>query len=217
MKSLSRARIYTGIAAALFATALFTSAPKEPEAQLIYGNTFPFWNVGSGGLTVTGPATFTSAAFSGTVSYLGTSSTAAVASGYVGEMIIATVASTPGVLTTTASSMNITGFTLTAGDWDVQGMCGRKLAAATASEFSCGISNTSGTPLNHDTNSTITSSGFIKQTGSIGTTVTGEYSQTTPVTRVALASTASIYLVSRDAFTAGNVSSFGYIRARRMR
>jgi hypothetical protein len=49
------------------------------------------------------------------------------------------------------------------------------------------------------------------------TTTTSDYGQGLPPVRISLAATTTIYLVCEATFSAGSVSAFGTIRARRMR
>lgn len=138
--------------------------------------------------------------------------------GYIGEIITATVIAASAVSLTTATSANVTSVSLTAGDWDVEGMIDFVTAATTnINHIHGGISDTTNT--------------LLTQTGSanVGTDpnfnrfyfnfAPGVFTETvsTPVVRVSLAATTTIYIVASATFTVAALTAYGSIRARRVR
>lgn len=110
---------------------------------------------------------------------------------------------------TNATSANITSISLTAGDWDVSGVVHVIPAGTTVvSGYNIGISTTSAT-LGDDTTQ-FSDSGFTKSAGFGGRYVT-------PVVRISVASTTTVYLVGQVNFTTSTCTANGYIRARRVR
>ena len=64
--------------------------------------------------------------------------------GYVGEYISSQVAVASAVALTTATPANVTSISLTAGDWDVDGVIDLNLSGATTTDWTSGISTTTG-------------------------------------------------------------------------
>lgn len=202
--------------AVLLAVATVIAIPAS--AQLIYGNTFPFWNV-TGPLTVTGTTTLSGpVVMSGGTSLTGTTTNDSAAAGVVGEQLTTTVAAGSAVAgAATTVSKNVTSVSLTAGDWDVSGSCNMLGSTLIATVLSCGLGTT--------TNTQATQAGG----SGIGTdplTLVSFASQTIPdsvntlrvsPTRVSLAATTTIYLVANNTFSSGSYTMYGTIRARRMR
>lgn len=276
------------------------------NAQLIYGNTFPFWNVEgpltvtglatmSGGMTLTGATSITSpeivtsittpstsfTALAGATTLLTLGGTGASASTFfpstldttssitgairtsggisaakaanfgttltvgttslltgvvtasagikgtvtndsaattiVGELLTSTVAVGAKVATTTATPVDVTSVSLTAGDWDVSFSCVKDLTGVTATIYSCGLGTTTATQLTQAGGGGVGTDPLVTQSATFGTTVTGSYTiQSMPI-RVSLAATTTIYLVAADTFSAGTLANYGTIRARRMR
>jgi hypothetical protein len=131
--------------------------------------------------------------------------------GVVGELISSSVAAA-GVTLTTAVYANITSISLTAGDWDVAGVVG--------------ITSSTGTNTiayaNYGSSTTTGATGTLGQMGSLTTpsTIANTIDFVTPIptTRYSLASTTTVYLVTRVSFGGvGTVSGYGVIRARRVR
>lgn len=110
---------------------------------------------------------------------------------------------------TTAVANNAASLSLTAGDWDVSGTIQFTVSAAsTATRFVTSINTTSATinpnaQNNHD-------SCIISAPG------LDSFSRPTPVVRISIASTTTVYLVG-IAFFSGTVTGNGFIRARRIR
>ena len=142
----------------------------------------------------------------------GTTAGGNATSGYIGEF----VSSNPGSPVTPAASgsqVNVTSISLTAGDWDVEGMM-ETIAGATSSfsALAAGISTTSN---NYDS----TNKGGINQ---LATTIPAGMSQYMPtgVRRINISSTTTVYLVGFSSYAALGGATFGtdsYIRARRVR
>jgi len=144
----------------------------------------------------------------GSVAIHGTSTNDSAAAGNVGEEIQSLVALGSAVGLTNVTPANITSISLTAGDWDVEGSVNFTMAAATFTQTEAGISSTS---------ATLPSDGSEVYSGLQGTTLTLKDSITLPRKRVSLASTTTVYLVAQAAFSAGTVSGYGAITARRVR
>ena len=130
--------------------------------------------------------------------------------GVVGELISSSVASGPAVSLTTATFANITTISLTAGDWDVTGLVAITTGATTTIDY-----------INYGVSTTSATSGSLGQMGSITTNTniaaTIDYAVSAPVTRLSLASTTTVYLVTRVSFAIGTANAYGVIRARRIR
>lgn len=141
---------------------------------------------------------------------VGTTTNNNATAGSVGEHVTASAASTV-VALTTATAANMTSISLTAGDWDVSGTCVFQTAATTSVTLTrCGVSTTSAT---FGADGTYTSSTFAAVVpGAV------EYADAvSPVTRVSLAATTTVYLVGLSNFTVSTQTAGGVIRARRVR
>lgn len=137
----------------------------------------------------------------------GTATNDNAAAGYVGEFLSATLNQGSAVALTDSTGANVTSLTLTAGDWEVQGIAAFiGGSGVTVTQCGGGITTSSGvfpTPV-----ATIVNGGL---TG----TLTAAY-PTIP-TRFSVASTATVYLVAIGYFGGGTLSAYGYLRARRVR
>lgn len=141
---------------------------------------------------------------------LGTTTNDAAIAGGVGELLSGTVATGASVSLTTATAANITSVSLTAGDWDVTSVVDYNPGATTSiTQLSQGVSSTTATLGAQDT---------FSQT-SVAANVPGAnvIALPTPVTRISLAATTTIYLVAKATFTVSTLTAFGTIRARRVR
>lgn len=229
-----------GLIAAVF-TALAISvlglAVVNPSvAQLIYGNTFPFWNVNgplavtgvstlSGGQTISGTSTISGVVngsgtwtLTGINSIRGTLTGDSAAGGAMGEYLQTTVLSSAGIATATATAKDFMSQILTAGDWDVRANCDYNLSGVTATIYSCGFSTTSGVmPSWAGDGLNIGPDPLAQQAATFGTTITGAYSQNINPTRVTLSTPTTIFLVLKNTFSAGILTGFGTISARRVR
>lgn len=139
---------------------------------------------------------------------VGTSTNNNAATGIVGEVLSATIASGSAVSLSTGATSNVTSVSLTAGDWDVMGVVDFILGAATATNFKYGSSSTSATLGAQDT---------FGQIPLITTLISDTYAAGIPTTRISLAATTTIYLVAQATFAAGTITAYGTIWARRRR
>lgn len=137
--------------------------------------------------------------------------------GDVGELITSTVASASAVSLTSTTAANVTSISLTAGDWDVDGVVDFNLAASTnVTVYNAAISLTSATLPTQPGGSGL---------GTDPITVINQAAQVpgglvvvaTPTVRVSLAATTTVYLVASSTFTVSTNAAYGTIRARRVR
>lgn len=143
---------------------------------------------------------------SSTAGIVGTTTNDNANAGSVGEYITATGTA---VANTTATIVNVTSVSLTAGDWEVEGMILTNPAGGALYSFTqCGVSTTSAT---YDA----TVGRFVTQT--FTSAVMGQVSMTLPVTRYSFASTTTVFLVASAIFPSGTSTISGLIRARRVR
>lgn len=125
--------------------------------------------------------------------------------GSVGEYVTAAAGAT-GIIT--ATNTNITSISLTAGDWDVEGVIQFTPTGTTVTlQTTTAISTTSATIGAVGTFTTQT----MNMTGGNGQTMTS------PVTRLSLSSTTTVYLVGLTSFNTSTMTAAGFIRARRVR
>jgi hypothetical protein len=136
--------------------------------------------------------------------------------GNVGELITATVIAGSAVSLVTATAKTVTSISLTPGDWDVSAVGDFTLTGATTSFFRTGVNVTTNTLPSQIGGSGIGTDPMVRLP-LVLTTTTSDYGQGLPPVRVSLAATTTIYLVCEATFSAGSVSAFGTIRARRMR
>lgn len=159
----------------------------------------PSFSTTVAGLTFTGAITPQS-----TGGIVGTTTNDNANAGSVGEYQTATSASTG---MTSGVNTNLISLSLTAGDWDVSGVAQQAPSGATVlSSWVVGISTVSGT------------------FGPIGSYVSPAYSTTgtgqttaSPVVRVSLSATTTVYLEVIANFTTSTLNATGFIRARRIR
>lgn len=143
---------------------------------------------------------------SSTVGVKGTATNDSAQAGSIGEYATNTTSGTP---LTTATGGNCTSVSLTAGDWDVSGTI-RYIPASTTvtSNLQTGITTTSGTLAGLGTQNTL-------QVNYI--TGVAFQEQSTPVVRMSLASTTTVFLAGIASFTTSTMTCNGFIRARRVR
>lgn len=168
--------------------------------------------LGAAGWTVTPNTVFN------TPGLVGTSTNNNAAAGQVGEVIKATVAAGAAVALATGVAANITSISLTAGDWDVQGTVDFTIAATTnIVQLLQGVSVVSATLASQpggsglDTDPNTNAFFFSFAPGAI------PLSYSTPVVRLSLAATTTVYLVEQATFTVSTLAGFGTLRARRVR
>lgn len=122
--------------------------------------------------------------------------------GSVGEFISATASS---VSLTTAVTANITSMSLTAGDWDISAGIFVPGSTANLINVTGGVSTTSAT------------------FGGVGTyfqyagTAVSAFGDSTPIYRVSIASTTTVYCVVAGTFSTGTATASCLLRARRVR
>jgi len=140
---------------------------------------------------------------SSTVGIKGTTAADNAQAGSVGEFV---TASASGV--TANSAFNLTSISLTAGDWDVSGAIQFIGTSVTSASFmASGVSTTSATL------------GAFGQNNVLQFTMTSPSANhlPTPVWRLSIASTTTVFLVGGTTFTGGSMTANGIIRARRVR
>lgn len=156
------------------------------------------------GVTGTNSGSF---GFSGSNGIIGTTGTATVTPGSVGE-IVSSVVSGTSVSLSGGTPANITSISLTAGDWDVSGVV----------SFSGTNATITGEIANSGTSSaTLITDGYEAYSGALTTLATDTDSVTLSRRRYSLPTTTTVYLVGYVNFSAGTVVGFGNITARRMR
>lgn len=128
--------------------------------------------------------------------------------GQVGEVISSAVASGASKVLTTATGTNVTFITLTAGDWDVSGNISFSGVTATITGLSAGINTTT---------LTVPTDGTEVYSGVAVTLLSLTESITIPRKVVNVSGSTAVYLVAKSTFTAGTVSGFGSLTARRVR
>lgn len=134
------------------------------------------------------------------------------ASGTIGELLTAVVASGSAVSLSNTTPTDITTLSLTPGDWDIYGMIvfiGSGWTTAAASPQVAGVSQTANTqPTSRDQQGT--ESQVITTTGSVMTIQT-------PYQRLSVSSTTVLHLVATANFSAGTCTGYGRVIARRAR
>ncbi|SRR6266446_5832859 len=143
---------------------------------------------------------------------IGTATNDNAAAGSVGELISSTIASGSAISLTTATPINLTSISLTAGDWDV--WCVGNFVFATTTSYTqlvASISTTSAT-----LGTLPFAVGFMSSAANVpgsGATI----SVLAGPIRVSLASTTTHYCVLSQAFSVSTLTGWGGIRARRIR
>lgn len=135
-------------------------------------------------------------------------------SGNVGEYVTSSIASVSAISLTNSTAANVTSISLTAGDWDVNGnvIFGGGATTSVTNLFSS-VSNTTAS-----INTAADRFGQLNQT-SAGTFFANSNNAVspTPVCRISLASTTTIFLVAQAFFTVSTCTAYGFIGARRAR
>jgi hypothetical protein len=148
-------------------------------------------------------------------SFTGTNTNDSAAAGNIGEYISSTIASASGTNLTSGTAANVTSITLTAGDWDVRADAYfLQSTAGIMTGMASGISAASAT-LPSLTNG----SEGVAQLAFTPTSTANRLTLTLAIspTRLSLAATTTVYLVSGADFASGTVTAYGTIAARRMR
>jgi hypothetical protein len=132
--------------------------------------------------------------------------------GNVGQLISSNIVTGSSVSLTTGTSANITSISLTAGDWDVSGICvASPNGATTSTSFICSISTTTAT-INLVPSD---SAGFSFNQSSM--TAGSALAMPTSVARFSLSATTTVFLVAQSTFATNTMNAYGSIRARRVR
>jgi hypothetical protein len=167
---------------------------------------------------LTGSVTYTETTSSGVVVGRATQTNDSAAAGEIGELITSTVAVGAPVSETTATPVDVTSISLTAGDWEVSGQVDRVLTGVTATIYGAGLGVATATLLTQAGGSGVGTDCLTSQTATFGTTLTGNYATKVGPVRVSLSAAATtIYLIAADSFSAGSVGVYGTLRARRVR
>lgn len=163
--------------------------------------------------TGTGAAVFGTSPNITAPNIIGTVAAGNAAAGSVGEYISSIIASGSAVSMTTATGVNVTSISLTAGDWDVWALTFFITAATTnITQLISSISNTTGTV------SILGDRAGITTYGSAGT-VPGVAHCGVPMiqTRINVSTTTTIFLVGQPSFTVSTLTAWGSLQARRVR
>ena len=143
----------------------------------------------------------------------GTNTNDNAAAGEIGEFIDSQLPLASAVALTTSVTANITSISLTAGDWDVSAIANFLPAGSTnITQLIGGISTTSATIDPSDNffrHTQLNFPSFVPGASASGVP--------TPVVRISVATTTTIYLVARGLFTVSTLSGYGRISARRVR
>lgn len=144
----------------------------------------------------------------------GVSTNSNASAGYVGEIISGTAVSTAVSLTTSIAS-DVTSISLTAGDWDVNGVVNfAPGGATTVSQITSAINTVSATiPDTFGTPSINNSRSALAMTF---TTAAPQVLSVMPC-RISIAATTTVYLIARSNFGASTMTVGGIIWARRVR
>jgi hypothetical protein len=134
-----------------------------------------------------------------------------------GEFKSSTVAVGSPVSETTATPVDVTTLSLTAGDWEVSGQIDRVLGGATSTIYGGGLGVATATLLTQAGGSGVGTDCLTTQSATFGTTITGNYATKIGPVRVSLSATTTIYLIAADTFSAGTIGVYGTLRARRIR
>lgn len=151
-----------------------------------------------------------SGALTPAIGIIGTTTNNNAAARSVGEYIESQVAVGSAVSLVNATPKTITSISLTAGDWDVNGIIITAPAGTTTQSALIGsvslVDNTSSSP---------TSGAFFQFLGSV--VAGGPISFPTGTTRISISGTTTVYLVAQSNFAVSTNSAYGVIRARRVR
>lgn len=149
--------------------------------------------------------------YTSTFKQLGTTTNDSAATGYIGEYIEAKLLAASAESMTTSTSNTLASIAPTAGDWDVSGVIGYIPAATTSvTILSSHISLTDNTTSGADDNGS-------SQFATAANVMVNACVLATPIRRISIAATTTVYLVARATFTVSTMTAFGTIRGRRMR
>lgn len=133
--------------------------------------------------------------------------------GSIGEFVSSSIVSGSAVSLVTATAKTMTSISLTGGDWDIQGVIAFLTAATTTiTSAIVGISTVNNGQAGYETGQ---SAGMAWASFAPGASFFPAIP--TPVARLSLATTSTIYLVGRANFAVSTLSMYGFLRARRVR
>ncbi|MEY2656079.1 MAG: hypothetical protein RLZZ524_3107 [Pseudomonadota bacterium] len=117
---------------------------------------------------------------------------------------------------TTNTAKDVCTLELPAGEWDLSAVVERNLTGVTATRYAASISLTADTVAPAGGGSGLGTTGTVTQFATFGTTVTGSFATVIPETRLVITEATTIHLVVIDLFSAGTLTAFGTLRARRI-
>lgn len=138
----------------------------------------------------------------------GTTTNNTAGTGIVGEPKESVIPIGSAVSLTTATTINVTSVSLTAGDWNCSGNINYSATLATVTQKVGGLTATS---------ATIPTTGKEVNSAVSMTLLTNIDGVTIPMQRFSLPSTTTIYLVANATFTAGTIGAYGYLGCTRTR
>jgi hypothetical protein len=142
------------------------------------------------------------------INIAGTTTVTNADAGYVGEYVESLIAIGSPQSLSNGTAANVTSISLTAGDWDVQGIVSFTETTSTVTARSAGISATS---------ATVPTDGSEGYCG-VQSTVTSETNSIMlQRKRIIVSTTTVVYLIAKASFSAGTCGGFGTINARRVR
>jgi len=149
-------------------------------------------------------------------SFPGTTSNDNAVNGTVGEFQTSTVPLGSAVSLVTATAKNVVTLSLTAGDWDLRSQVDFSLSSATTSLFQAGASLTTNTLPGQAGGSGLGTDALHSLPLILTTSTTTTTLGSVPV-RLSISATTTLYLVALATFSAGSVTAYGTISARRVR
>jgi hypothetical protein len=139
---------------------------------------------------------------------VGTTTNDNAAAGFVGEYISASVASGSAISITSGAATTITSISLTAGDWDVWGKFTTVAAGGTIVVVVLPSTSLVNNALGDENNFITIYNPLIAGNSPGGLT---------PIRRLSIASTTTVYLIAFASFSGSTCSAYGQIQARRVR
>jgi hypothetical protein len=149
---------------------------------------------------------------------VGTTTNNNAVAGNLGEYVSQTVPPVGEITLTSGTSVGTANISLTAGDWDISGTADFNIAATTSvTQLQAGISlsnsafgaQTGGSGLGADPTTSFVETAFVP--------TNLPFSLSTPVVRLSIATTTTVFLTVNAVFTVTGIQAYGTIRARRVR
>jgi hypothetical protein len=163
----------------------------------------------AGGTSASNPGSITlDGSQNGSVRIKGSPTNDNAATAYVGEYLSSTITSASPVSLTTGTVANITSLSLTAGDWHVWGDVGFTPGGSTTVTYIAGGVGTTSATLTADQYFATPLQSVVPSIGPIAAT---------PIARVSVTGTTTVYLVAQSGFAVSTMAAFGKIQARRIR